>query len=274
MKSRPIYATFTNNSKAITSLNDTFVIDIFTYSANCNIFNALAPYMAVGIKISLNKGLYLRDPQDTALGQNIIRHSILLIDEIGFEAFNFKKLAYRMESTEASVYRYFENKHMLLLYLVSWYWEWVSFLIDLNTMNIEDPSKRLKIIISTLVSASKENPSIEYVNESILYRIIVSEGSKAYHIKQVDKENREGLFLYYKNLTEKVAGVIADINPDFPYPRTLASNLFEMVNNHIFFAEHLPRLTDVRVVEDNYEEVEAMLRYFAFAILDGQFSPE
>ena len=88
--------------------------------------------MAIGIKITLNKKLYLRDPQDSSLGKRIIKHSILLIDEIGFESFNFKKLAIQMESTEASVYRYFENKHMLLIYLVSWYWEWVSYLIDIK----------------------------------------------------------------------------------------------------------------------------------------------
>ncbi len=224
--------------------------------------------MAVGIKISLNKGLFQRDPQETNLGQKIIKHSILLIDEIGFEAFNFKKLAQRMESTEASVYRYFENKHMLLLYLVSWYWEWVSFLIDMNTMNIGDPKQRLKIIIKTLVSASKENPSIEYVNESILHRIIIAEGSKAYHIKAVDEENKEGFFLNYKKLTEKVANVISELNPKFPYPRTLASNLFEMANNQIYFALHLPRLTDVQVKKENFDDVENMLQYFAFTLLE------
>ena len=70
--------------------------------------------MAIGIKMVLNDGLYQRDPQETVLGQKIIKHSIVLIDEIGFEAFNFKKLASCMKSTEASVYRYFENKHCLL----------------------------------------------------------------------------------------------------------------------------------------------------------------
>jgi len=223
--------------------------------------------MAIGIKIVLNEALYQRDPQETSLGKKIIKHSILLIDEIGLEAFNFKKLAARMESTEASVYRYFENKHMLLLYLVSWYWEWVSYMIDFNTMNIEDPERRLKIIIHTLVSASKENPSIDYVNESVLHRIIISEGSKAYHIKQVDSENKEGFFTNYKKLSEKVADVISEINPDFPYPHTLASNLFEMANNHIYFAQHLPRLTDVKVKKENFDEVEEMLRYFAFQLL-------
>ena len=223
--------------------------------------------MAIGIKITLNQELYLRDPQGTSLGQNIIKHSILLIDEIGFEAFTFKKLAAKMSSTEASVYRYFENKHMLLLYLVSWFWEWVSYLIDIHTNNISDPSQKLKIIISTLVYASKDNPAIEYVNESVLHRIIISEGSKTYHTKSVDEENKVGLFLNYKDLVQKVSVVILDINPKFPYPKALASNLFEMANNHIYFAQHLPRLTDVEVIEDNFDEVEKMLQHFAFALI-------
>ncbi len=224
--------------------------------------------MAIGIKISLHEGLFHRDPQQTILGQKIIKYSILLIDEIGFEAFNFKKLAQKMHSTEASVYRYFENKHMVLLYLVSWYWEWVGFLIDMNTINIDDPKRRLQIIIETLVSASKESPSVEYVNESVLHRIIISEGSKAYHIKEVDEENKENLFLNYKKLSEKVADVIMEFNPTFPYPHTLASNLFEMANNHIYFAQHLPRLTDVQVKGDDFEEVVRMLQYFTFTLLD------
>lgn len=223
--------------------------------------------MAVEIKISLNKGLYQKDPQETNLGRNIIKHSILLIDELGFEHFNFKKLAARMESTEASVYRYFENKHMLLLYLVSWYWEWVSFLIDINTMNITDAKKKLKIIIQTLVSAPKENPSIEYVNESILHKIIISEGSKAYHIKSIDVEYKEGFFTNYKKLTDKVTEVIAEIKPSFKYPHTLATTLFEMANNHIYFAQHLPTLTDVKVNDENFGQVESMLNYFTSSLL-------
>ena len=223
--------------------------------------------MAIGIKVSLNEKLYLRDPQETTLGKRIIKQSILLIEEVGFEAFTFRKLANTMESTEASVYRYFENKHMLLLYLVSWYWEWVGFLIEMNTRNIVNPEEQLKIIIHTLIFAAKENPAIEYVNESVLHRIIISEGSKAYHIKSVDKENNEGFFKNYKDLTSKVACVIEAINKDFPYPRSLASNLFEMANNQIYFAQHLPKLTDVTVENEDFSEVEKMLEHFAFKIL-------
>lgn len=230
-------------------------------------FHRYLKNMAIGIKISLNEKLYLRDPQETNLGQNIIKNSILLLDEIGFEAFNFKKLANTMGSTEASVYRYFENKHFLLIYLVSWYWEWVSYLIDINMMNIDDPRRKLKIVISTLVFASKDNPSVEYVNESVLHRLIIAEGTKAYHTKAVDKENTEGFFTNYKKLTKKVADVISEVKTDFPYPHTLASNLFEMANNHIYFAQHLPKLTDVKVHGEDFGEVEKMLEYFAFSLL-------
>tara|TARA_B110000908_G_scaffold171848_1_gene236164 strand:+ start:2314 stop:3033 length:720 start_codon:yes stop_codon:yes gene_type:complete len=223
--------------------------------------------MSIEIKISLNNGLYLKEPQDSKLGRNIIKHSILLIDKFGFESFTFKKLAEEINSTEASIYRYFENKHLLLLFLVNWYWEWVSYLIGINTINVEDPKKKLKIVIHSFVYASKENPSVTYVNESKLHRIVISEGNKTYHTKEVDNENSKGFFKSYKDLAESVSNVISEINPAFKYPFSLATNLFEMSNNHIFFAKHLPRLTDISVEKNEVDEVESMLNYFADKLL-------
>ncbi len=223
--------------------------------------------MAIAIKISLNEGIYLRDPQDSPLGRNIIKHSILLIEDIGFESFNFKKLAQEMNSTEASIYRYFENKHLLLLYLVSWYWEWVAYLIRINTLNIDDPKRKLEIIINSFVSASVDNPTTEYVDESKLHSLIITEAMKTYHTKEVDEDNGKGFFKNYKQLISMVAGIISEINPTFEYPYALASNLFEMSNNHIYFAKHLPRLTDVKVGENKYPEVEKMLNYFVAKLL-------
>ena len=223
--------------------------------------------MSIEIKISLNNGLYLKEPQDSKLGRNIIKHSILLIDKFGFESFTFKKLAEEINSTEASIYRYFENKHLLLLFFVYWYWEWVSYLIGINTINVEDPKKKLKIVIHSFVYASKENPSVTYVNESKLHRIVISEGNKTYHTKEVDNENSKGFFKSYKDLAESVSNVISEINPAFKYPFSLATNLFEMSNNHIFFAKHLPRLTDISVEKNEVDEVESMLNYFADKLL-------
>lgn len=222
----------------------------------------------IAITLKINDTIYIRDPQQTDLGKSILQHGILLIDELGLEKFNFKKLAERIHSTEASIYRYFENKHKLLIYLINWYWEWMKFRIDFFTNNISDPNERLKLVLTAIVDTSKKNTSIEFIDEDILHRIVVSEGIKAYHSKEVDEDNESGYFLSYKSLCEKVASVILEINPEFKYPRTLASNLLEMANNQLYFALHLPRLTDLKMEsEDDHQQVIDLLEFFAFKML-------
>ncbi|MFT6335215.1 MAG: AcrR family transcriptional regulator [Saprospiraceae bacterium] len=223
--------------------------------------------MIVGIKFKLNESLYLKDPQETKLGKKILHHSILMINEIGIEAFTFKKLATEIGSAEKSIYRYFDNKHNLLLFLTSWYWEWVHYLIAVNTKNIEDPVKKLDIIIDNIVLATSENPLTEYINENILHRIVINEGSKAYHTFSVDKENMEGRFSAYKSLVKIVEVVIVEINPKFNYSASLASNLFEMANNQIYFAEHLPRLTSVCTGKNKEDELIEMMKFFSRKLL-------
>jgi len=105
------------------------------------------------------------------------------------------------------------------------------------------------------------------VNESKLHNIVISEGAKSYHTKEVDEENSKGFFLSYKNLATSISHIISEVNPDFKYPYALATNLFEMSNNHIYFAEHLPRLTDLSIQENSQEEVEHMLAYFVDKLL-------
>ncbi len=216
---------------------------------------------------SIPHGLSIRDPLQSDLGKSILTNSVVLMDEIGFESFTFKKLAEKIGSNETSIYRYFENKHFILLYLVVWYWNWVSYLIDYNSKNITDPNLKLDLIIDNFVDATKENPSVEFINEKILHRVMISESSKSYHTKNIDDENKQGFYKSYKTLIQKVADVILEINPNFPYPHSLASNLFEMANNEIFFAEHLPRLTDVHVKNEDYSEVNKLLKYYKSKML-------
>lgn len=223
--------------------------------------------MAITIQIKLNEKLYLRDPQDTKLGRKIIEYSILLIDEIGLEDFTFKKLAERIDSTEASIYRYFENKHLLLVYLLCWYWEWMKFRVEFYTNNIEDPEQKLRIAIDTIIDTSKRNTAVEFVDEEVLRRIVIAEGTKAYRTKAVDKENKQGFFLTYKSLCKAIAKIIQEIKPGYAYPHTLASTMLEMANDHIYFAEHLPRLTDITVENGDFSEVKKMLEDFAFGLL-------
>jgi len=223
--------------------------------------------LRVSIKLEINPNIFLRDPQETELGQRIVQHGILMIDELGFESFTFKKLAEGIGSTEASVYRYFENKHALLVYLVNWYWEWMKFRISFHTMNVSDPIKRLKTTLRVIVDTSLKDASVNYVDTDVLHRIVVTEGTKAYHIKAVDKENKEGFFLAYKSLCGKISELILAVEPDFEYPRTLASSLVEMANNNIYFSEHLPRLTDITFNDNYLDDVYEMLVRFTFGLI-------
>ena len=47
--------------------------------------------MLSNIIIAVNDKLYVKNPETSELGKKIIEHSIILIDEIGFENFTFKK---------------------------------------------------------------------------------------------------------------------------------------------------------------------------------------
>lgn len=211
--------------------------------------------------------LFLRDPLESELGKKILTNAVLMFDEIGFESMTFKKLSIKVESNETSLYRYFENKHKLLLYLVNWYWNWVDYLIDFNTNNIVDPNKKLDIIIDTFVDATRENSSVNFINEKSLHNVVVKESSKSYHIINVDQENRLGFFKSYKLLIQKVANVILSIDPKFPYPHSLATSLFEIANNEIYFGEHLPSLTDIKINGDDYNEVSKLLKFYKSKII-------
>lgn len=225
------------------------------------------------VQLDINPNLFLKDPQKTKLGKKIIEHSVLLIDELGLEQFTFKKLAEVIPSSEASIYRYFENKHHLFVYLLNWYWEWMTARIDLNTLNISAPSQRLRVALSIIVDTANKNMAIEYVDEEILHKIVVREGAKAYHHKLVDEDNEDGFFLAYKQLCNNIATIISEIKPNFPYPRALASTLIETANNNLYFARHLPRLTDLNGQSKDRninEQVKEMLEFFCFGLLDRE----
>ncbi|MCB0668716.1 MAG: TetR/AcrR family transcriptional regulator [Saprospiraceae bacterium] len=203
------------------------------------------------IQFNLNDRIYLKNPDSTDLGRKIISGSIDMIDDIGFENFTFKKLAIQIQSTEASIYRYFENKHRLLLYLIAWYWNWIEFRLSYLNANIDDPNEQLRRAIQLLTQESEEDHNFQYVNEVKLHRIVISESSKTYLTKEVDQENKEGVFKSYKQLVQNITEIIKEINPDFSYPHMLVSTVIEGAHHQRFFAQHLPKLTDQVRGEDS-----------------------
>ena len=224
------------------------------------------------VQLEINPNLYLKDPQKTTLGRKIIEQGVLLIDQIGLEQFTFKKLAEVIPSSEASIYRYFENKHHLFVYLLNWYWEWMIARIDLNTLNIDDPVRKLRVALGIIVDTANKNMAIEFVDEDVLHKIVVREGAKAYHHKLVDEDNEGGFFLAYKRLCKVIASIILEIKDDFPYPKALASTLVETANNNLYYARHLPRLTDLcgkRNDQNLNEQVKNMLEFFCFGLINN-----
>lgn len=179
------------------------------------------------------------------LGSAIVEHSILMIDEMGYEAFTIRKLAERIGTTEASVYRYFKNKHRMLLYLIGWYWAWTEYRLVLATVNVVDPRERLRLALRELTGAIEDDVLSPHIDEAVLYRVVVAESSKVYLHRDVTDENREGLFLGYKRLCASVADVIREVSPTYVYPVALVSTVVEISHLQRYFSEHLPRLTDV-----------------------------
>jgi len=224
--------------------------------------------MAVSILIKQTSNLYIRNPEESELGKKIITESIKLIAKLGFEEFTFKKLAASMKSTEASIYRYFENKHKLLTYLISWYWAWLEYQIDYKTNNIADPIEKIKIIIKIIAEASsKDDPNSLHIDESLLHKIVVAESAKAYLTKNVDHENKAGLFANYQSLCTCISSIIHQINPKFPYPLAMASNLIETAHEQIFFSQHLPGLSDVPTSKNNYSHISEFLELIIFSTI-------
>lgn len=219
------------------------------------------------IKIQVNEKLYLKDPESSELGRNIINSSIALIDRIGFENFNFKKLATEINSTEASVYRYFENKHKLLTYLVSWYWAWLEYRLDYNTHNIEDPERKLRVAISNLSEAVHFDPHFSHIDEEALYRIVVAESSKSFLTKEVGQANREGYYASYKSLCRRVTAIVEGVNPEFPFTKALVTTIIDTAHQQKFLSENFPSLTELKVGQNGNQEIQHYLETIIFKLL-------
>ncbi|MCK8521730.1 TetR/AcrR family transcriptional regulator [Aquimarina sp. D1M17] len=196
------------------------------------------------LKVNINDKIYIKDPESSDLGKRIIEHSILMIQEIGFESFTFKKLGEKIGSNESSIYRYFENKHKLLLYLTSWYWGWLEYQLVFATNSISNPEEKLKRAIEIITQTIKEDSSFSHINEVLLNKIVINEYSKSYLTKEVDHENKEGYFLIYKRLVTRLKEMIHEVDKKYKYPSSLASTIIEGALHQHFLKEHFATITD------------------------------
>lgn len=196
------------------------------------------------IKIQISDKIYVKDPETSVLGKKIIKESIILIDEIGFDNFTFKKLGERIGSNESSIYRYFENKHKLLVYLCSWYWSWIEYRMIFKLTNIDDPLERLKRAITIVTENILDDERTAHVNEKQLHNIVIIEFTKTLYTKEVDEENKEGYFLIYKRVINRIVAIVNEINPSYPYAKSLISTIVKGSLHQHFLKGHLSTITD------------------------------
>ncbi len=214
--------------------------------------------------IESSEKIFLRNPTSTVLGQKIIGASVSMIDELGFEQFTFKKLGSEIGSPENSIYRYFENKHRLLVYLVAWYWKWVDNTIDNALSPLQSPTEKLEKIIEILVKPIENADSIPFVDETVLSRVIISESIKAFRIKDVGLQNSKGYYQNYQEVVERVSNVVREVNANYEYPKMLVTSVIEGVHQQRFFAANLPSLTSGREGKD---AIGSFYRNFVFQTL-------
>lgn len=195
------------------------------------------------IIIAVNDKLYVKNPETSDLGKKIIEQSILLIDEIGFENFTFKKLGEKINSNESSIYRYFESKHKLMLYLSSWYWGWIEYKLVFATNNVTNPVEKLKKAILIVTEKVNDDSATVHINEAILNKIIVQEFTKTLLTKEVDEENKEGFFIVYKRIINRIIEIVNEVNPNYLFAKSLASSIVEGALHQHFLKEHLTTIT-------------------------------
>lgn len=225
--------------------------------------------MDLHVNIKMNPTLYIKDPEQSELGQRIIKNSIDMIYDIGFEDFTFKKLARSSATTEASVYRYFENKHRLLTYITTWFWSWLEYQLVFYTNNLSTPHSKIEVLIDLLLFNLEDQFLIQHIDKDKLYKIIIAESNKAYFTNHIEEDNKAKIFKPYKDLCHRISTIFNEYCPGYKYPHSLASTLIETAHHQIYFKDHLPSLTDYGRANDN-NELRVFLKHMVLSILDNK----
>jgi hypothetical protein len=99
--------------------------------------------------------------------------------------------------------------------------------------------------------------------EEELHKLIIWEGSKTYHTRNVNDDNQNQLFKPYKDLCARISNIIIALNPHYPFPHSLVSSIIEISHAQKYFREHLPSLTDFNETKKN-EQLISFLKTVLF----------
>lgn len=210
--------------------------------------------------LQVSDTFYLRNPHTTALGKKMIARAITIIDEIGYSQFTFKKLALSINSVEASIYRYFENKEHMLFYLVATYWTATNFRVKFFTQMLRSHEERVYTTIDVLTGIqSAAVPGLDFNQYEALQRIARKNYFYALTILR-NKENGEvlerELFKVSKEIQDHLEASIRKLAPSFQYSALMADTI---MNKGLYSVEEL-KSAGLNNREEGYRELASFLK--------------
>ncbi len=137
------------------------------------------PMPHAALRLRPDPALSLRDPEGTALGRAAIAGGLELLNELGLEAFTFRKLAGRIDSTEVSLYKYFPNKHRLLQYHFQLYWLWLRQMCGREVEEARDAKDALRRCVEAICGVwPRELPPLQ-VDPHALRRLVIERPTRS-----------------------------------------------------------------------------------------------
>jgi len=210
--------------------------------------------------LQVSEIFYLRNPHTTALGKKMIAQAIEMIDDVGYSQFTFKKLALSINSVEASIYRYFENKEHMLFYLVATYWTATNFRVKFYTQMLKSHEERLFTTIDVLTGIQEASvPGLVFDRYEALQRIARKNYFYALTILK-NKENGEvlekELFRLSKEIQDHLEASIKKLAPSFTHSALMADTI---MNKGLYSREEL-RSAGLPMNVEGYKQMADFLK--------------
>lgn len=219
------------------------------------------------IKFRLNEQLCVKDPESTELGKSIVQGAIELMYASGFEQFTFRKLSIHIQTTEATIYRYFSSKHQLLLYLQNWYWSYLEFLSRLLITEEKTADEKMRMVLEIITHHHEKGPALMDYDLNQLHSIVIAEFSKSNLMRAMDTHHCDVVFNPLTGFCTYVSQIILELKPAYPYARSLASTLLQTAHDQQFYTHHVPLLTNHTSAIPNHQYVLNYLHSLVDAVL-------
>jgi len=225
--------------------------------------------MSLSLNIHINNKLFLKDPGSSETGKKILEAAVKQITLQGIEHVTFKRLAEAADTVESTVYRYFENKHNLLVYLSAWYWACMEYCLEYETMQPVPAEQQVRKAIDLMAGCCKPDIRMEVSSLDELRELMICEHAKVYMTHEVAEENKDGYFYYMKSFAGKLSRLIQEMNPEYPHARSLAFTMMIALHQQLYVSKNLPSLSSCGKGNDQRKEAAD----FTFSLLTLALTP-